>query len=278
MKQYIKIYISIGIIVLLLALVVYQSLSLQSIKKQLGEIQSNSYIIQEQLEGSISDINNGIQTTLYDELGKSHLTKDVSITFNRNIKDGYELVVRAELSKINTDSKVIFMYKDVSANAWNEIELRKINELSYIGNIDILNDKSYEYKVITKGSLSESGDVEPIDKYEFIPSPPDISNGWSKDEILLIAYINSYDGEVSKNNIKSMDAIVGFEGKEKNYKCKYKEEEMIDGDEVENNRFYEVSIAKDDYNRNLDYIKLKITYKNGMIDVIDVTETVKSEE
>ena len=154
-----KKYIRIGIIVVAIVIVVYILFTISNIKNQLEDIQYSTNNIQSELVYSIEDINNNIRNTLYEELGKTYITKDVNFTYEKSITDGYELTARVELSQIKDDSKVIFMYKDINTDEWIEVELEKINELSYAGKINIFNNKDYEYKVVTKGSLSESGDI-----------------------------------------------------------------------------------------------------------------------
>lgn len=155
------------------------------------------------------------------------------------------------------------MYKDEVISEWTSVELEKSNELSYMGKINIYNDKNYEYKVVTKGALSESGDIEVLDKYDFMPYPPDIGVGWNDDEIILNAYLN-YDENASMKGIKSIVAIV--DGENKNYKFKYREED--------NDIYYEVDIPKTYKGKD---INVKIIYINGLTDMINVTDKIINE-
>ena len=242
-----KKYIRIGIIAVALVIVGYILFTISNIKNKLEDIQYSTNNIQSELVYSIEDINNNIRNTLYEELGKTYITKDVKFTYEKSITDGYELTARVELSQ--DDSKVIFMYKDINTNEWIEVELEKINELSYAGKINIFNNKDYEYKVVTKGSLSESGDIETLDKYSFIPYPPEIGIGWSDE------YINI--------NV---------------YEFKYREEDTYDeegnSNEYGKSIYYDAEIPKTYYGKN---INIKITYKNGLIDVINITDKVINE-
>ena len=249
-----KKYIRIGIIVVAIVIVVYILFTIYNIKNQLEEIQYSTNNIQSELVYSIEDINNNIRNTLHEELGKAYITKDVNFNYEKSITDGYELKVRIELSQIKDDYKVIFMYKDINTNEWIEVELEKINELSYAGKINIFNNKDYEYKVVTKGSLSESGDIETLDKYSFIQE------------------------ESSINNIKSMTAIADVGGENKRYEFKYREEDTFDeegnSNEYGKSIYYDAEIPKTYYGKN---INIKITYKNGLIDVINITDKIIDE-
>lgn len=272
-----KKYIRIGIIAVALVIVGYILFTISNIKNKLEDIQYSTNNIQSELVYSIEDINNNIRNTLYEELGKTYITKDVKFTYEKSITDGYELTARVELSQIKDDSKVIFMYKDINTNEWIEVELEKINELSYAGKINIFNNKDYEYKVVTKGSLSESGDIETLDKYSFIPYPPEIGIGWS-DEYININVYESFQEESSINNIKSMTAIVDVGGENKRYEFKYREEDTYDeegnSNEYGKSIYYDAEIPKTYYGKN---INIKITYKNGLIDVINITDKIIDE-
>ena len=270
-----KKYICIGAVVVLVVVLTF-GYSIFNIKKQLEYIQINTNSIQSDLVSSVEDINNNISNTIHEELGKSHITKDINFTYEKNIKDGYELNVRVELSQIKEDSKVIFMYKEIDSNEWIEVELEKINELSYKGKINILNNKEYEYKVVTKGDLSESSDIETLDKYNFIPYPPEIGTGWS-DEYISINLYEGFEGDSPIENIKSAKAIVDVDGKEKVYEFKYTEEDSYEEDnsnESEKIISYCVDIPKNYYGKN---INIKITYKNGLTDLIDITDKIIEE-
>lgn len=270
-----KKYIFIGSVAVLVVLLTF-GYSIFNIKKQLEYIQINTNNIQSDLVSSVEDINNNISNTIYEELGKSHITKSVNFTYEKNIKDRYELNVRVELSQIKEDSKVIFMYKEIDSNEWTEVELEKINELSYKGKINILNNKEYEYKIVTKGDLSESSDIETLDKYNFTPYPPEIGTGWS-DEYISINLYEGFEGDSPIENIKSAKAIVDVDGKEKVYEFKYTEEDTYEEDNLNESEkiiCYGVDIPKTYYGKN---INIKITYKNGLTDLIDITDQIIEE-
>lgn len=267
MKKYTKI-IGLSIIAVLL---LYQTISLFQVKRDLVNLQQDNDDVRLQVLELINSINQNIQSTIYEEIGRSHLTKDVSFSFNKNIDGGHNLDVRAELSKVENDSKVLFMYKDESEKNWKEIELKKSSELSYIGNIDLPYGNQYEYKVVVSNTNSESSEIGIIDKSEFIPREPDVSYGWSDNEISLTAYTYN-DYENSEDAIKGVDMIIGFNGKEKLYSCEYKtSENNVDGDTYENN-YYEVNIPKKDYENKFEYVKMKVTYNNGVVDVVDISD------
>lgn len=271
-----KKYIIQGGLAVFISIIIYQTYSISSIKKELIGIQSMNFTLQQQIDTSIGNISSGIQNTLYDELGKSHITKDVNFKFESNGESGYDLTVRAELRELKNQSKVIFMYKDKESGNWDELELEKMSELSYIGKFILPYDKTFEYKVVIKGDMSESGDVEIIDKYTFIPEAPTVSVGYSETEWYLTAYPSNYYDDKDQNQIEKIDAIVGYGGKEKAYKYEHKEENIYgENNTVEGkNIFYEVAIPKKDNNNKLDYVKMKVTYDNGMIDTVDVTENL----
>ena len=92
------------------------------------------------------------------------MTKDVSFKLNENTPTGYDLTVRAELSELKENSKILFMYKDINSNDWQKLELKKEGELTYTGNINLLYDNDYQYKIIVKGDKSQSSDIEDLHK------------------------------------------------------------------------------------------------------------------
>ena len=56
------------------------------------------------------------------------------------------------------------MYKNINSNDWQKLELKKEGELTYTGNINLLYDNDYQYKIIVKGDKSKSSDIEDLHK------------------------------------------------------------------------------------------------------------------
>ena len=152
MKKYI-IYVTLGIF---LGIIIYQVYSLNTIKTELENIKNMNTYLQGEVEGLSSELSSQIQSALNEELGKSHLTKDVSFKLNKNTDEGYDLTVITELSELKGDSKVLFMYKATNAKDWVELELKKEGELSYRGDFTLNYDNDYEYKIVIKGEKTES--------------------------------------------------------------------------------------------------------------------------
>ena len=92
------------------------------------------------------------------------MTKDVSFKLNKNTSTGYDITVRTELSELKENSKILFMYKDINSNDWQKLELKKEGELTYTGNINLLYDNDYQYKIVVKGDKSQSSDIEDLHK------------------------------------------------------------------------------------------------------------------
>lgn len=266
----------IAVIVISLVAIIYEFLIITSMKEELQSLQNNLNMMQSNLQVSIDNINNNISNTINEELGKSHLTKDVVFSYDKNTEDGYELDVRVELSKFKENSNVIFAYKENSSNIWNSINLEERSDLSFGGKIKIKSDKEYQYKVMLKGSLNESGDIEYLDKYSFLPYPPDINIGWSTDkEVYVNAYINTYEDGI--DNIKDMNLIVKTKGKEKTFKMNKEKNEDISEDDTIIYYDYKGSIEKGYYIKGSSTAKVKVIYNNGYIDIIDITDTINSE-
>lgn len=259
-------------------IIIYQTYTLNSIKKELFNMNSLKTSLQEELSGSLNNINSDIQNTLEEELAKSYITKDVDFKLNKNIENGYDITVTVELNQLKDDSKVLFMYRDESKKEWKEIELSKSAELSYSGDIILNYDNSYEYKVVTKGDISESSDVEVLDKYLFLPTAPDANWNYNEEGIYFNTYLDEYSSSeesYQQNDIKNIQVIIKSGSKEKTYTCEYKEDSMYDENEGMEyiSKYYEVDIPKSDYPNKIDSIKMKITYENGIIDVKDITDS-----
>ena len=92
------------------------------------------------------------------------MTKDVSFKLNKNTSTGYDITVRTELSELKENSKILFMYKNINSNDWQKLELKKEGELTYTGNINLLYDNDYQYKIVVKGDKSQSSDIEDLHK------------------------------------------------------------------------------------------------------------------
>ena len=56
------------------------------------------------------------------------------------------------------------MYKNINSNDWQKLELKKEGELTYTGNINLLYDNDYQYKIVVKGDKSQSSDIEDLHK------------------------------------------------------------------------------------------------------------------
>ena len=93
-------YIIPGVGVIFSGILIYQTYSLNTIKGELENIKSANMTLQEEVSSLSSELSSQIESTLYEELGKSYLTKDVSFKLNKNTDTGYDLTVRAELSEL----------------------------------------------------------------------------------------------------------------------------------------------------------------------------------
>ena len=273
-------YIIPGVGVIFCGILIYQTYSLNTIKGELENIKSANMTLQEEVSSLRSDLSNElssqIQSTLNEELGKSYLTKDVSFKLNNNTDTGYDLTVRAELSELKENSKILFMYKSINSNDWQKVELKKEEELTYIGNLNILYDDDYQYKIVVKGDKTESSDIEELYKSLFIPTVPDVSWNYYDEGIYFSANDNVYNEgyQISdENKIKSIEVIVNNK-KEKTYKCEYKEESSYnDSDEIGDEfKYYEANIPKKAYGDKLNSIKMKVTYESGIVNIEEVID------
>ena len=269
-------YIIPGVGVIFCGILIYQTYSLNTIKGELENIKSANMTLQEEVSSLSSELSSQIESTLYEELGKSYLTKDVSFKLNKNTDTGYDLTVRAELSELKENSKILFMYKNINSNDWQKLELKKEEELTYTGNINLLYDNDYQYKIVVKGDKSESSDIEELYKYLFMPTVPDVSWNYNDEGIYFSANDNvdyEEDQTSNENKIKSVEVIVNNK-KEKTYKCEYKEESSYnDSDEIEDEfKYYEANIPKKAYGDKLNSIKMKVTYESGIVNIEEVID------
>ena len=267
-------YIIPGVGVIFCGILIYQTYTLNTIKEELANIKSANMTLQEEVSSLSDNLSRQIESTLYQELGKSYLTKDVSFKLNKNTSTGYDLTVRAELSELKENSKILFMYKDINSNDWQKLELKKEGELTYTGNINLLYDNDYQYKIVVKGDKSQSSDIEDLHKYLFMPTSPDVSWNYNDEGIHFSASDNvDYEENQTSNKdkIKSIEVIVN---KEKTYKCEYKEESLSnDNDEmVEKLKYYEANIPKKAYGNKLNSLKMKVTYESGIVNIEEVID------
>ena len=267
-------YIIPGVGVIFCGILIYQTYTLNTIKEELANIKSANMTLQEEVSSLSNNLSSQIESTLYQELGKSYLTKDVSFKLNKNTPTGYDLTVRAELSELKENSKILFMYKDINSNDWQKLELKKEGELTYTGNINLLYDNDYQYKIVVKGDKSQSSDIEDLYKYLFMPTSPDVSWNYN-DEGIYFSASDNVDYEENQTShedkIKSIEVIVN---KEKTYKCEYKEESLSnDNDEmVEKLKYYEANIPKKAYGNKLNSLKMKVTYESGIVNIEEVID------
>ncbi|MGL5506616.1 MAG: hypothetical protein ACRDB0_01800 [Paraclostridium sp.] len=279
-------------VLILLCVLIYQNVMFKSITERLDSNIDNMQNISMKVDGIKSDI----VGTLESELGKTYLTKEVVFDID-GIKDNYfNLSVRAELSRISDDAKVIFMYKEEKDSKWDSILLESEGGLSYNGyvNLDFSNEKLYNYKIVTEGTLSESGEIHSLDKYDFVPQMYNLTYGEDMEVnngslMLGITLEHNFDDEgnmmeeIKGENgfiINDVEFMLGINGKKKTYKAEYKEatqESTVVG-EIDMSSSYEAYVPKKDYKDkkdiNIDYIKIKVTYENGFIDTRDITNEV----
>ena len=267
-------YIIPGVGVIFCSILIYQTYTLNTIKEELANIKSDNRTLQEEIASLSNNLSSQIESTLYQELGKSYLTKDVSFKLNKNTPTGYDLTVRTELSELKENSKILFMYKDINSNDWQKLELKKEGELTYTGKINLLYDKDYQYKIIVKGDKSQSSDIEDLYKYLFMPTSPEVSWNYN-DEGIYFSASDNVDYEENQTShedkIKSVEVIVN---KEKTYKCEYKEESLSnDNDEmVDKLKYYEANIPKKAYGNKLNSLKMKVTYESGIVNMEEVID------
>ena len=267
-------YIIPGVGVIFCSILIYQTYTLNTIKEELANIKSDNMTLQEEVSSLSDDLSSQIESTLYQELGKSYLTKDVSFKLNKNTPTGYDLTVRAELSELKENSKILFMYKDINSNDWQKLELKKEGELTYTGKINLLYDNDYQYKIVVKGDKSQSSDIEDLYKYLFMPTSPEVSWNYN-DEGIYFSASDNVDYEENQTShedkIKSVEVIVN---KEKTYKCEYKEESLSnDNDEmVDKLKYYEANIPKKAYGNKLNSLKMKVTYESGIVNIEEVID------
>ena len=205
-------YIIPGVGVIFCSILIYQTYTLNTIKEELANIKSDNRTLQEEIASLSNNLSSQIESTLYQELGKSYLTKDVSFKLNKNTPTGYDLTVRAELSELKENSKILFMYKDINSNDWQKLELKKEGELTYTGNINLLYDNDYQYKIVVKGDKSQSSDIEDLYKYLFMPTSPDVSWNYNDEMVDKLKY---YEANISKkaygNKLNSLKMKVTYE-------------------------------------------------------------------
>ncbi len=160
------------------------------------------------------------------------------------------------------------MHRENGSSEWIQTQMDSNAPLSFICNIEVLSDKEYSYKVVTQAALSESGDISYLDKSMYMPYPPIVS-GYGYDDKNLSIYVaeDVYTSNKSQYDIEKIEAIVISNGIEKYYKLS----ENKDINNMNEEKNYEVYIPKQDYKDGLDYIKMKVTYDNGIVDIVDIT-------
>lgn len=243
--------------------------------KQLYNVQDANY---SDVIYNINNIDTVIQSTLNNELSKTHLIKETHFTIDKTTDKGCILNVRTELSRLEEGSNVMFLFKEDSSSEWLEIEMEEIGSLSYTCNIDVKFDKEYSYKVATVGNLSESSDILPINKDEYMPIPPGVTGyGNDKENLSITLTKDLYNDKDKEYKIKKIEAIVKSSGKEKTYSFKEgTKQEYEENGTIINNISYEVTIPTKDYKNGLEYIKVKVTYDNGITDIREITHEIDS--
>lgn len=258
-------------------ILIIQTILLIYLVKELNYLSSNEQSHYNYIISNMFNIESRVQAAVSDELSKTRLVKETHFNFDKSSDKGYTLNVSTELSRLGESSKVIFCYKEESANTWTETEMTNTGSLSYTCNIDIAPDKEYVHKIITKGSLSESSDILAINKDDYMPEQLSVIGSGNDQANLSITLGDLYNNPVKNFNIDKIEALVKVDGKETTYLFKKVILEGVDENNAKvDNINYEVYIPNKEIKGNLEYIKAKVTYDNGLIDIREITPEIDS--
>lgn len=165
--------------------------------------------------------------------------------------------VNIELNRLSQNSYPVFLYREMGLNKWNEIELLNEGGLVYSCNIDLNQDKYYEYKVFTQGEVQESSEVQDISEWDYTGS---LSN-WSIESTSNGGYYITLFDPYSREGIKRDEFLV------EEFYVEVKADSGTDKYEFKkdrNSNKYELDFKKKYLTEDKYKIYLVVKYKNGL--------------
>lgn len=260
------------VLAVLSIIVVWQFLIINKMDNEIFNMNNNTQMIM----SSISGLGSNIQSIIYDEIGRSHLVKNKKFSVNKFEQGKAVIDVVVDLSKVNNGEKVIFSYKKNKDSNWEDVELTKASELTYIGTMIMDFEYEYNYKVVTTGEISESSDIEYIDKYEFIQKPPSIGYGYDTENFSIFASVDEYYISDNALDIDHIEIVTNFSENIKTYNSTYKEKVLNSDGSVLEWPSYDVTIPRSEISGDFNNITMKVVYVGGITDSVDITEECRT--
>lgn len=238
------------------------------------------------LEFNLSSVNNKVHD-IYNQL-KEEANFIADVNFNADIEsiftEGCKLKASIAFKNLSEGEEPYILYRKYSEkntnlkkeSEWIETKLVESATLSYEGNFDIDYNYDYQYKIVTKGSIERSSEIETIETNEYQPIDMYIDSTYDDDNIIgkIITVIKRYDIEGFDvdnitMNIDGINKIYTAEEISKEdpyyYNSNYYEDKVNSAVEV---RKYKIEIptrnlSNMNYNQELRMAFIELTCKNG---------------
>lgn len=248
-----------NIVIALCIILFFSFLRIESLSSEISDLKNDLNEIKSNVEGIYSKISEE------EESNKLVSASSFSIGNIDNLKFTTTLDIKIELNRLDKNSYPVLAYKDTNAKEWIEVELEAKDGLSYEGSMVLEQAKSYEYKILTKGDVQESSNIQVIDEFEYTGALDNWSCEFSNGEGYAVSVYDPYTNNFVKSDdflIKNLYVEVQYENSTKKYE--------LEKDSRLNS--YNLELKKKDLIFDKYKIHLVAEYNNGLVKKYTIDE------
>lgn len=165
--------------------------------------------------------------------------------------------VEIELNRLSQNSQPVFAYREIGSNKWSEMDLVNKGSLVYSCNIELDQEKYYEYKIFTEGEEQESSEVQDISESDYTGT----LHNWSVESMSRGGYYITVFDPYSKRGVKHDEFLV------EDFYVEVKNDNETDKYEFKKNKVsdsYELDLKKKYLKEDKYKIDLVVKYRNGL--------------
>lgn len=144
-------------------------MTLSSINSQMVSINNNNRNFMNRILSEVTDLHTGIYNM--QEENKWVLSNIIKPNTEKSTIDDIFVNLEFSVRKIEKTALVSVLYKSDVHNKWTEVSPINLGGNSFKAQMQLENEKSYQYQIVSNGSMNKSSDVYPISKSITSPSP-----------------------------------------------------------------------------------------------------------
>lgn len=250
-----------NIVIALCIVLFFSFLRIGSLSSEISDLKTDLAEIKSNVEGIYSKLSEE------EESNKLVNSSSFSIRDIDNSKFTTTVDIKIELNRLDKNSYPVLAYKETSAQEWKEEKLEAKDGLSYEGSMVLDQAKGYEYKILTKGEVQESSNIQFIDEFEYTGAVDNWSCESSNGGNYFISVYNPYENSFAKSDdflIKDIYVEVQYENETKKYE--------LEKDLRSNS--YNLELKKKDLIFDKYKIHLVAEYNNGLVKKYTIDEKI----